>query len=104
MMPTGGQVKTSQRLVWNLYAGAVAALTTVAAAKAVSKVWELSTGEAPPQPTDPEVPLRRALTWVAASALAMGLAQVLVNRFAASQWTRVMGTPAPGSGRADRLD
>lgn len=97
-------MKTSQRLVWNLYAGAVAALTTVAAAKAVSKVWELSTGEAPPQPTDPEVPLRRALTWVAASALAMGLAQLLMNRFAASQWTRVMGTPAPGSGRADRLD
>lgn len=97
-------MKISQRLVWNLYTGMVAALSAVAAAKVVSKVWELSTGEAPPQPNDPEVPLRKALTWVVASGLGIALAQLLMNRFAASQWTRVMGTPAAGLGKADRLD
>jgi hypothetical protein len=97
-------VNTSQRLLWNIYAGVVGALTTVAAAKAVSKVWELSTGEAPPQPNDPQVPLRRAITWAVASGLGIGLAQLLMNRFAAHQWTRVMGTPAPGFGKGAKKD
>jgi hypothetical protein len=95
-------VNTSQRLVWNIYAGLIGAITTVAAAKLVSKAWELSTGEQPPAPNDPEVPLRRALTWAVASGLGVALAQILMNRFAASQWTRVMGTPAPGLGKTER--
>ncbi len=88
-------VNVSQKLLWNLYAGAVGALTTVLAAKAVNNVWQLATGDAPPEPNDPEVPLRSALTWAIASGVGIGLAQLLVNRFAANQWTRVMGTPAP---------
>jgi len=36
-------------------------LTTVLAAKAVNAAWELATGDAPPEPNDPDVPLRRAL-------------------------------------------
>jgi hypothetical protein len=88
-------VNTSQKLLWNLYAGAVGALTTVLAAKAVNAAWELATGDAPPEPNDPDVPLRRALTWAIASGIGIGLSQLLVNRFAAGQWTRVMGTPAP---------
>jgi len=88
-------VNTSQKLLWNLYAGAVGALTTVVAARAVNRVWELATGDAPPEPNDPSVPLRRALTWAVASGVGIGLSQLLVNRFAAGQWTKVMGTPAP---------
>jgi hypothetical protein len=88
-------VKTSQKLLWNLYAGAIGALTTVLAARAVNAVWELATGDAPPEPNDPEVPLRRALVWAIASGVGIGLSQLLMNRFAAGQWTRVMGTPAP---------
>jgi hypothetical protein len=94
-MAAGGHVNTSQKLLWNLYAGAVGALTTVLAAKAVNAVWELTTGDTPPEPNDPEVPLRRALTWAIASGVGIGLSQLLVNRFAANQWTKVMGTPAP---------
>lgn len=93
-------MNTSQKLLWNLYASGVGALTTVLAAKAVNTVWGLATGDSPPQPNDPEVPLRRALTWAVASGVGIGLAQLLMNRFAASQWTKVMGTPAPGLGRA----
>ncbi|MGC3993529.1 MAG: DUF4235 domain-containing protein [Propionicimonas sp.] len=89
-------MNTSQKLLWNLYAGAIGALTTLVAAKAVNAVWELATGDTPPEPNDPEVPLRRALTWAVASGVGIGLSQLLVNRFAANQWTRVMGTPAPG--------
>ena len=55
-------MNTSQKLLWNLYAGAVGALTTVVAAKAVNAAWQLATGNEPPEPNDPNVPLRRALT------------------------------------------
>lgn len=88
-------MNTSQKLLWNLYAGAVGALATVLAVKAVNKGWELATGDVPPEPNDPEVPLRRALAWAVASGIGIGLSQLLVNRFAAGQWARVMGTPAP---------
>ena len=87
-------MNTSQKLLWNLYAGAIGAATTVLAAKAVNAVWEMATGDAPPEPNDPEVPLRRALTWAIASGIGIGLSQLMVSRFAATQWTRVMGTPA----------
>lgn len=86
----------SQKLLWNLYAGAAGAVTTLIAAKAVNAVWALTTGDEPPQPNDPEVPLRRAITWAIASGVGIGLSQLLVNRFAADQWQKVMGTPAPG--------
>ena len=88
-------MNTSRKLLWNLYAGAVGALTTVLAAKAVNAAWELATGDAAPEPNDPDVPLRRALTWAISSGIGIGLSQLLVNRFAAGQWTRVMGTPTP---------
>jgi hypothetical protein len=86
---------TSKKLLWNLYAGALGAVTAVVAAKVVNKVWEVTTGDAPPDPNDPEVPLRRALTWAIASGIGIGLAQLMVNRLAADQWTKAMGTPAP---------
>ena len=61
----------------------------------VNGVWQAVTGDAPPDPNDPGVPLRRALTWAVASGIGIGLAQLLVNRIAADQWTKAMGTPAP---------
>lgn len=85
----------SQKLVWNLYAGAIAAATALVAAKAMEGAWRLVTGEEPPEPSDPETPLNRALIWAVASGLGIGLAQLLVNRFAADQWAKAMGTPAP---------
>jgi len=94
-MAAGGHVNSSQKLLWNLYAAAVGAATTMVTAKALESVWKLSTGDEPPLPSDPQVPLRHALIWTVASALGIGLAQVVVNRFAATQWVKFMGTPAP---------
>ncbi len=90
----------SQKLVWNVYAGAAGVLATLVATQAVTKVWQLTTGDEPPEPNDPEVPLRRALTWAIASGLGIGLTQLLVNRFAARQWAKSMGTRAPRFGKA----
>ena len=59
-MTPGGHVNISQKLVWNVYAGAAGVLATLVATQAVTKVWQLTTGDEPPEPNDPEVPLRRA--------------------------------------------
>lgn len=88
-------MNTSQRLLWNIYAGVVATVATVVAQKAVTAAWELATGDQPPEPNDPDVPLRRALSWAVASGVGIGLTQLLLNRFAAKRWAQAMGAKAP---------
>ncbi len=89
----------SQKLLWNIYAGAVGALTAVAAQKAVRGAWKLATGDEPPDPNDPRTPLNEALIWALAGGIGIGIAQLLTNRFAADRWEKAMGTPAPTKSR-----
>ncbi|HHV21490.1 MAG TPA: DUF4235 domain-containing protein [Propionibacterium sp.] len=67
-------------LTWKIYAALIGAATTIAAQKGLTKVWEIVTGETPPEPGDPDTPLHLAITWSAASALGVGTAQLLTNR------------------------
>ena len=85
-------MNTSQRMIWNIFAGLIGAATAVVATKLVTKAWEVTTGEAPPAPNDPEVPLRQAVVWMLASGLGISLAQLLMNRFAARQWARFIAS------------
>ena len=94
-------LNSSHNMLCNLYAAAVGSATTMVTAKALESAWKLTTGDEPPLPTDPQVPLRRALIWTVASALGVGLAQVVVNRFAANQWVKLTGTPAPSAKRTN---
>lgn len=90
-------VDNSQQLVWKLYAGVVAAGTTFAAAKAIEEGWRLATGHEPPEVRNPETPLRQAVVWVIASGVGIGMARLFMHRFAAKQWSKATGTPAPTS-------
>lgn len=76
-------MKTSQRLLWNIYLGVIGTVATLVAQKALTTAWELATGEQPPEPNDPDVPLRRAATWAIASGVGIGLTQLVLNRLAA---------------------
>ncbi|MDO5683716.1 MAG: DUF4235 domain-containing protein [Propionibacteriaceae bacterium] len=67
-------------LVWKIYAGLIGTATTLAAQKGLTVVWEIITGEEPPEPGDPDTPLHLAVTWAAASAIGVGTAQLLTNR------------------------
>jgi hypothetical protein len=89
-------VNMRQSMIWNVYAGLIGAVTAVVATKLVGKAWEVTTGEAPPAANDPEVPLHRAVIWMLASGVGIGLAQLLMNRFAARQFDRFMATPVSG--------
>lgn len=69
-----------QPIVWKIYAALIGTVTTILAQKAVSKGWEIITGEAPPEPGDPDIPLHTAITWSISSAVGVGTAQLLTNR------------------------
>lgn len=86
----------SEKLIWKLYAGVLGALATLVAQKLVTKAWEASTGDEPPDPNDPNTPLTHALIWAASSGLGIGLTQLAMNRFVNRRWVASMGHPAPG--------
>lgn len=94
-------MKLSQRLVWNLYAGAIGALSAVVAQKAVRGAWKLATGDEPPDPSDPATPLSEALIWAVAGGVGIGVTQLLTNRFAATRWEKATGRPAPTHSRVN---
>lgn len=85
----------SRKIVWNLYAGGVAALTAVVTKKALDASWQAVTGHEPPDVNDPATPPREALAWAVALALGLGLSGVFVNRFAAQRWEKFTGSPSP---------
>lgn len=88
-------VDVSRKIVWNLYAGGIAALTAVVTKKALDGGWQAVTGHEPPDVNDPATPPAEALAWAIALALGLGLTGVFVNRFAATRWERFTGEPSP---------
>ncbi|MDO5286068.1 MAG: DUF4235 domain-containing protein [Actinomycetia bacterium] len=63
------------------YPMVLGALTTLIAQFVVRRMWQVATGSTPPDPNDPEVPVREAVTWFVASSLGVGVAQLLVGRY-----------------------
>jgi hypothetical protein len=65
----------------------VAPLATLAAAAAVRRVldggYRRVTGSAPPRANDRSVPMRQVLLWAAATAAAVAIASVVVDRLTA---------------------
>lgn len=93
----------TEKIVWNLYAGALGAVSTIAAKKLITKVWEASTGDEPPDPNDPETPMMTAVIWSIASGVGVGVTQLVMNRFMQRHWSKGMGNVAPGK-RKTNLD
>lgn len=90
---------TSRKLMWNLYAGAIAAAAALVVNKALTAAWRATTGDEPPALDDPDAPATRAVVWAATSATGIAIATIAVNRFAARSWERALGTPAPSRSR-----
>lgn len=73
-------------LTYKIMAGAIGAVVTFAVQKAVTVAWTGWTGQQPPNPNDPDVPTRVAVSWVLASGVGLAVAQLLVNRYALRRW------------------
>ena len=65
---------------------------TIAARKAMTATWKLSTGKQPPSnPEHPDVSMNEALAWAVASGVAVGVARMLASRKAAEYYRRSTG-------------
>lgn len=61
----------------------------------LSRLWADVSGEEPPaNPADPAVGWRAALTWAAATGVAVGVGRVVGRRLAAGAWEKAGGKPA----------
>ena len=72
----------NDKILEKAYPAIVGALTTFVAQFVVRKLWQVATGDTPPDPHDPDVPTREAITWFVASSIGVGVAQMLMGRFA----------------------
>jgi Protein of unknown function (DUF4235) len=89
-------MRLSDKLIWKLYATVIGAVTTFAAQKLVKAAWKAITGNEPPEVSDPETPLREAVSWAVASTIGVGVTQIVTQRLAARRWSNEMGTDTPG--------
>ncbi len=93
----GMAVGATNKAVGKVYAGVIGAVTTIVAQKLVTLVWKTVTGKEPPSPTNPETSVTSALSWVLASGIGVGVAQLFAQRFAARHWKNETGLDAPDS-------
>ena len=77
-------------IVEKVYSVLVSTVVTFLAGFALKKVWTFVTGSEPPDPEDPDVPVRRAITWFLASGVGVGVAQLLFHRSMAKRM-KLMG-------------
>jgi hypothetical protein len=77
---------------WTLFGLAATLGATMAARKAMTATWKLSTGKKPPSnPEHPDVSMGEAVAWAIASGVAVGLARMLASRKAADYYRRSTG-------------
>jgi hypothetical protein len=77
---------------WTLFGLAATLGATMAARKAMTATWKLSTGKQPPSnPEHPDVSMGEAVAWAMASGVAVGLARMLATRKAADYSRRSTG-------------
>ena len=77
------------KILEKTYPMVVGAITALIAQFVVRKMWQVATGNPPPDPNDPDVPTREAVTWFVASSLGVGVTQLLVGRYSTrkvKQW------------------
>jgi hypothetical protein len=78
--------------VWTVFGLAATLGATMAARKAMTATWKLSTGKQPPSnPEHPDVSIGEALVWAMVSGLAVGVARMFATRKAAEYYRRSTG-------------
>ena len=74
-----------------VYATFLSAIVTFVAGFALKRVWKLVMGTEPPNPEDPQVPVRQAVTWFLASGVGVGIAQLFFHRSMAKRRALIAG-------------
>lgn len=69
----------------------------IVARKALTATWKVAAGSEPPgNPQAPDTSWKEAISWAAASGLAVGVARLLATRQLAAYWQKSTGSLPPG--------
>lgn len=86
----------ARRAGWTLVAAGAALVAEEVVLGALARGWRAVTDEDPPNdPADGDIPWGPALTWTAASGVALALSRLLAQRAAAVGWRRALGYAPP---------
>lgn len=80
----------TKKWIIKLYTGVIGALAMLAIQKALTAGWKAATGDEPPSQDDPAVPWKHAIIWAAASAIGVGITQLLTTRFTAKRLANIV--------------
>jgi hypothetical protein len=82
--------------VWALFSLVSALAGATVAKKVLNTSWKAATGKEPPaNPADPDVAMREAVAWAAASGTLVALARMLASRRAANYYKKSTGHLPP---------
>ena len=83
--------------VWSVFSLVAALGAAAVAKKGLNTSWKAATGKNPPaNPADPDVEMREAVMWAAASGTFVALARMLAQRKAAGYYVKSTGKLPPG--------
>ncbi|RNM16081.1 DUF4235 domain-containing protein [Nocardioides pocheonensis] len=89
--------KKDSSKVWGIFSLIAALVAATTARKALNASWRAATGKPPPaNPASPDVEMREALLWAAASGTIVAVARMLATRRAAQYYARSTGHLPPG--------
>ncbi|WP_316667465.1 DUF4235 domain-containing protein [uncultured Propionibacterium sp.] len=87
---------------FKVIAGVLGTVVAFTGQRLLNASWKKVTGEEPPDPNDPEVPLTKAAGWVIASGVGLAVLQLVLERFAATRVARLTGElPDPARRRVN---
>ncbi|MDR1265467.1 MAG: DUF4235 domain-containing protein [Propionibacteriaceae bacterium] len=81
-------------IVERIYTAIAVGAVSAVAGFCLRRVWRWVTGDQPPDPRDPEAPVRQALVWLVLSSLVGSLASLAITR-GAGRLTAAGAAPAP---------
>ena len=81
---------------WSLFSLVSALAGATVAKRVLNSTWKAATGKEPPaNPADPDVQMREAVAWAAASGVFVALARMLATRRAAGYYKKSTGHLPP---------
>jgi hypothetical protein len=88
---------TTDNLVWRATGGLSGLLAAALTRKALTALWRARKHDDPPaNPASPQTSWTEAVTWAAATGVALGVARLVALRGAAAGWQRATGALPPG--------
>lgn len=76
---------------FKLFAGLLGGVSALVGQRVMRGAWNKVTGEEPPDPSDPEVPVSKAMGWLILSGVALGVIQVAIERFTSRKLSQYSG-------------